>query len=1354
MFGKDAVRKRSAKSRFMKKLLAQVASIADDEGSTNDDDLEENEDDEFDHFEGNMVTCDIEEWRREAEEAELETVKALSSSQGNEPLYVIDTGCRGAHVLQDDAVLENRVNMARRGRMPTVESASGHHMSTTEAGTIAAVDGIALVTPESGNNLLSLMEMVKYNEGSFTGDKNSITVKNGNGKVILKGSNRGDDLWTCTEKDLKKKLTALAGEAQLYEDEVETEEEAVQELSEVTRVQDLKTFLTTEEKLRAEEAFQLCAKLRHPGDQVIVNVLNNSLIPGCALTSRDFQNARKFIGRCPACAEGKMRADTLPPSQAEPARTIGERVYVDLVPLSGKSIGGNMLMCIAIDEKSSFGMCIPIKSKQEKDLEFAGEALLLAYNACQHRLMQICTDDEVCLRLWGRKLGSRGVRVTATPAGLHCKRVERYIQTIKTRRRAVLAGLYYELPTELEAESYVDVVCWSNALPNKSTGESTSPTRLFTGLTPFMPGLPFGIHGLFYSGREDKKRRSIWGIFLGYGGHKRYLRVYDPLTRTVRSCHKFEPMETEAPAAWKLRPRLRAPDAQGRPVPRLPIVETAAGSRQTQPISEGAGGNPTLVVSEGGARRELAEPNFPLNPPSHSPVDSEGDGLTVHVPQHVMTPGDVAIESPVDISGETNKAQSSIKARTQGKASVVVQEKMPKSESESVTGISEVPKQPPTAAPKTDTLDGKAEPVPASTRVSLRQNRTTWKDGPLKTKEEPYKLKRSDARSQAFSAMVTSLAQLSRELSPEQKESRKRKEKMLRMTQENPAEIKSALHANQVKAIKASMSFLEGAYYTDQVKAMKMSLRQALKDEGRRDSILASVYSEIDNLEQPGILTPVKLEDIPKELRRHIIGVYMFHKEKFKADGTFDKDKTRLVLLSNQRDEESIGDTYCPTVNSISVMTQLNLAAMDKNITISAYDIKGAFLLAEMKDRRMFMRVGPEVAKYWIQRMPERRKFLHADGCLYFELNRYVYGLHEAPRAFNSLLDKTLQDMGLHPTKADTCVYTKKWKKGKVIVSVHVDDMLVTTPEVEARNWFEREVRKKFEIVTQHDEVSYLGMSIKRETDGSVTIDQSGYLDVILKRTKCESLIKAPSTPAGPELLQTKSGAESADKKAYLSLIMSLMYLARYTRPDVLFSVSFLASKCSNPTSDDMDKVMRIVRFLSGTRGLGLRFDSAVPFEPQIAADASHHLYDSGHGQLSFIISNGSAPVGSRSTKIRMVTRSSSESELVALEEASTYAVWYALLLRELGITLKRPIPISQDNKSTIMMAAMGPTFRRTKHLIGKRSFVRERLAEEDITLIYKPTKDMTADILTKPVDAATLKRLTKSIGLRQIVMF
>ena len=67
----------------------------------------------------------------------------------------------------------------------------------------------------------------------------------------------------------------------------------------------------------------------------------------------------------------------------------------------------------------------------------------------------------------------------------------------------------------------------------------------------------------------------------------------------------------------------------------------------------------------------------------------------------------------------------------------------------------------------------------------------------------------------------------------------------------------------------------------------------------------------------------------------------MFHKEKFKADGGFDKDKCRLVLLSNLRDRETIGYSYSFAVNPISVMTQLNLAAVRKNTRVSAMVVPG-----------------------------------------------------------------------------------------------------------------------------------------------------------------------------------------------------------------------------------------------------------------------------------------------------------------------------------------------------------------------------------------------------------------------------
>jgi len=121
-----------------------------------------------------------------------------------------------------------------------------------------------------------------------------------------------------------------------------------------------------------------------------------------------------------------------------------------------------------------------------------------------------------------------------------------------------------------------------------------------------------------------------------------------------------------------------------------------------------------------------------------------------------------------------------------------------------------------------------------------------------------------------------------------------------------------------------------------EISVMKASLKQTLKDDSCRSAILKSIGAEI----------------------------YMFYGEKFKADGTFEKDKTRVVLRSNRRDPSKIGETHDHNFNPISVMTHLNLAAVEHSL-IAAYDLKGAFLLTPMQEgKRMFIKISGDVVKY------------------------------------------------------------------------------------------------------------------------------------------------------------------------------------------------------------------------------------------------------------------------------------------------------------------------------------------------------------------------------------------------------
>lgn len=520
------------------------------------------------------------------------------------------------------------------------------------------------------------------------------------------------------------------------------------------------------------------------------------------------------------------------------------------------------------------------------------------------------------------------------------------------------------------------------------------------------------------------------------------------------------------------------------------------------------------------------------------------------------------------------------------------------------------------------------------------------------------------------------------------------------------------------------------------VYAYRISLRRALKDKQRRRSALEAVHGEIKNMEDGSVVDFVRRSHIPVKERKHIIPAHMFLTDKFKADGAFDKVKARLVANGDRQNPDTVGDTYSPTVNQISVFTQLNLCAAT-GAHLSAYDIKGAFLVTpfDCKRQKIYLRIPPEVAAQWIALYPERAQYLSEDGCLYASLKKYIYGLQEASHEFNNLLHRTLVAMGFRASKADRCVYVKSTPEGVMIASAHVDDILLSAPTLQLRGWFESQLEASFQIVRQYGDLSYLGMRIQYDRDKkSIRVSQSGSVRDIVQREECGDLRKFPATPATADVLSIDADSPPCNKTKFLSLVMSLMYVARLTRPDILMATTLLATRSARPSEQDFVHLRRVVRYLAGTIDVGIEFDGTRPVVPVMYADASHITHPDGLSQAGIIITLGSAPILSRSFKIKLVTRSSSESELYALEEASTYAEWLKMLLSDMGAPCEGPVITYQDNTSTIVMATQGGHFKKVKHMLVREAFVGERIANGDIALRYLPTGEMPADILTKPL--------------------
>ena len=117
-----------------------------------------------------------------------------------------------------------------------------------------------------------------------------------------------------------------------------------------------------------------------------------------------------------------------------------------------------------------------------------------------------------------------------------------------------------------------------------------------------------------------------------------------------------------------------------------------------------------------------------------------------------------------------------------------------------------------------------------------------------------------------------------------------------------------------------------------------------------------------------------------------------------------------------------------------------------------------------------------------------------------------------------------------------------------------------------------------------------------------------------------------------------------------------------------------------------------------------------------------------------------------KSSKQRIVSMSSTESELISLSDGINYLIGLKNFIKELKIKIN-DINIYQDNQSTIQLVNNEfPKSQRTKHINIKYFGIKEKLNNNNLTLQYKKTTEMIADIVTKPVQGNMFKQLSNKL--------
>ena len=350
-------------------------------------------------------------------------------------------------------------------------------------------------------------------------------------------------------------------------------------------------------------------------------------------------------------------------------------------------------------------------------------------------------------------------------------------------------------------------------------------------------------------------------------------------------------------------------------------------------------------------------------------------------------------------------------------------------------------------------------------------------------------------------------------------------------------------------------------------------------------------------------------------------------------------------------------------------------------------------------------------------------------------LKKALYGLKQAPRAWYSKIDEHLSRLGFMKSLSEATLYMKHKENDLLIVSLYVDDLLITRSNIKQIDGFKGEMMEIFEMTDLGLMTYFLGMEIKQE-EHEVFICQRKYAKKILKKFHMEDC-KAMATPMNSkESLSKDDGADKVDENYFRSMVGCLMYLTA-TRPDILFAVSILSRFMHCASENHLKTAKRVIRYIKGTVAFGIKFTKCQNSKLLGFSDSDWGgSVDYMKSASGYCFSLGSGVFSWSSKKQETVAQSTAEAEFVAATAAANQAVWLRKLCRDLYWNQLEQTELFVDNQAAIAISC-NPVFHgRTKHFKIKYFFLREVQKEGEIKLIYCKSEEQLADIFTKPLPA------------------
>lgn len=474
------------------------------------------------------------------------------------------------------------------------------------------------------------------------------------------------------------------------------------------------------------------------------------------------------------------------------------------------------------------------------------------------------------------------------------------------------------------------------------------------------------------------------------------------------------------------------------------------------------------------------------------------------------------------------------------------------------------------------------------------------------------------------------------------------------------------------------------------------------------------------------------LMDLPKGCRA--IGVKWIFKLKKNDKGHVLKHKARLVAKGyNQVQGVDFEDVFAPVARLETVRLLFAIAAQFGWI-IHQMDFKSAFLNGDLQEN-VYVRQPPG----YIVKGQENRVL---------KLRKALYGLRQAPRTWNTTLDRFLKVNDFSRCPHEYAVYVKKDGHSVLIVCIYVDDILITGNEKSQIERFKEDLAQSFDMTDLGEMCFYLGIKVEQKPDG-IFASQQAYIYKVLRQFNMSNCSPVDTPISMPSKTRDAAHAELVNSTLYRSLVGSLRYIT-CTRPDILYAVGFACRFMDKPTEEHMTLCKRIMRYLKGTINHGLLYTSGhgrCELKGYSDSDWGGDL-DTRRSTTGFLFSLGTTAFSWASKLQPIVALSSAEAEYIALASCASHASWLRQLLSEMHLEQKSPIELYVDNQSAIAIARNPVYHDRSKHIDVRFHFLRDLVGNGAVSLVHVRSKDQLADLLTKALPAQAFVRLRNLLGV------